>query len=188
MTSRNGAHCSRHQHYTVTGDAGYISSGGPGGGEIGFPCPWRLRVLPGQKLNITLYDFSRTSRGTSSSPSNLYSTCKRYATIQEQPRRQETPVCGGSKRIRSVYISDGHQVDLRLTDFTHTSRDQTDPVNFLVKYSAIGCPHVTSPKNSHVVYTGNSMIVTCNTTKEKWYLTCQKNQWVGSIANCSARK
>ena len=157
--------------------------------DISFKCPWRLRVHPGQRLNLTLFDFSVFSSVTQISASQS-SMCKRYASILEPLQRREQPICGGNERIRSVYISQGNQVDLRLSDFSRISRDQPDPVHFLIRFHAIGCQHVTSPRNTHVVYSDDSkhMTITCNTTREKWYLTCRDNQWVGSIANCSHGK
>ena len=157
---------------------------------------WISLYIPGQRVNLTLYDFSvfsGTSQSTSSSSGSVVhpqSVCKRYATVLEPTQRREHPICGGSHRIRSVYLSESHQIDIRFSDFTHNARDQTASSHFMMRYHAIGCPRVTSPRNSHVIYSdnGKSMTVTCNTTKEKWSLTCKDNEWVGTIANCTACK
>ena len=137
------------------------------------PCPWRLRGLPGQRLNLTLYDFSIQGGTAATSPS----LCKRYALLQSSTERRETPICGGLERIRSVYLSSGHQLDLRLF---------SDGAHFLLHYEAVGCPRVAAPPNSHVQYNENTMVVICNNSNEKSYLTCKNNQWQGAMRNCSA--
>ena len=176
--------------------SGYISSS-----LRGSQCPWSIRALPGQRLNITLFDFSIFkpaspgepigSRGTSLVPShsnNMQSLCKRYATIQEHSQRRETPICGGLNRVRSVFLSDGHKINVRVINRSRAVVAGDVESRFFLRYEAIGCPRVTAPTNSRVTYNDKTMTVTCNTTGETWYLTCMDNEWVGTIANCTARK
>ena len=52
--------CRRHRHIRVdAAHPGYISTSEDTSiGNRGFNCQWRIQALPGQKVNITLYDFS----------------------------------------------------------------------------------------------------------------------------------
>ena len=183
---------------------GFISSSGT---SRDSGCLWRLRALPGQRLNITLYDFSvfrpsttgtQQSSDTALSPSHskgMNSLCKKYAMIQDYPRRRETPVCGGLERVRNVFVSNTHQLTLRMYDVDHVASH--DPSNtrrtsqgphFFLMYQVVGCPRVIAPRNTNVMYSDKTMTVTCNITEETWYLNCMDNHWVGTIANCTDGK
>ena len=50
---------------------------------------------------------------------------------------------------------------------------------------AIGCPVFVPPKDGVVEQIGNSIIVTCNHTRERSYLRCNGKTWVGELRNCS---
>ena len=52
--------------------------------------------------------------------------------------------------------------------------------------SAIGCPDIKAQKNAWLERTGDNLVVKCNITGDIWYLTCQGNQWIGQIGNCSS--
>ena len=51
--------CRHHRHIRVDATKpGYIARNEATPTGNTYNCPWRLQALPGQKLNITLYDFS----------------------------------------------------------------------------------------------------------------------------------
>lgn len=77
--------------------------------------PWRIQVLPGQRINVTLHDFavtgvrSRDLTSTSlSSPGDSglpVRTCRMYAVLREPTLTSRVTVCGGERRTKTVYIS-----------------------------------------------------------------------------------
>ena len=169
--------CRRHRHSKINlSSNGYIASATASGtsGHINSNCPWRLIAQPGQRINLTLYDFSLFDQ--KNKKEKALSVCKRYAVVTERPGR-ESPICGGLERVRSVYLSSGYELDVRLF---------SDGARFLMHYQAVGCSRVTAPTNSHVQFNENTMIVICNNSNEKSYLTCKDNRWQGTIHNCSA--
>ena len=52
--------------------------------------------------------------------------------------------------------------------------------------TAVGCPNLKIPRNAWAERHGDDLVVKCNITDEIWYLTCQDNDWIGQIGNCSA--
>ena len=69
-------------------------------------CPWRIELQPGQRVNITLFDFARKRSETTK--------CDfRYAVIKENGKG-DTPVCAASARETHVYTSVGHLVEIHM--------------------------------------------------------------------------
>ena len=90
-------------------------------------CPWVIRVLPGQRVNITLLDFSVTS-GTAYGSAEF---CKAYAIIRERsPAGNSQTLCGGSARYKDVFVSRGNQVEIRIIQ----SKKRENRDFFLLKY------------------------------------------------------
>ena len=53
-----------------------------------------------------------------------------YAKIREEGVASEITICGGRTRQRSVYVSETNEIDVMML----TSRDDTNPVYFVLKY------------------------------------------------------
>lgn len=132
----------------VTNKTGYLSSvvsadTGCGTGES----PWLITLLPGQRINITLYDFTTqppdaghvigrnsTSAGSASdSPARL---CRVYATVRETNGARAVTICGGQLRQRPAYVTLGHVAEVRLSTAATSLGDVTvtSHVTFLLKY------------------------------------------------------
>lgn len=94
-------------------------------------CPIVIRALPGQRVNITLFDFgsaiSQVGRGLQATSV----VCQRYALIKEKTSASPTIVCSGNERTRGVYVSDGNVVEIQLV---HT-RHRKESAHFLLRYS-----------------------------------------------------
>ena len=71
-------------------------------------CPWKIEVMAGQTINITLLDF--TLEKTSFAKGN----CFRFAVIKEKPYTKDTGVCGGRNREHLVYHSVSNSVELHV--------------------------------------------------------------------------
>ena len=53
-------------------------------------------------------------------------------------------------------------------------------------YLASGCPdNVAAPPNAWIQHSEDHVIVRCIYTDETWYLTCDGNDWIGTVGNCS---
>ena len=75
-------------------------------------CPWLIEVKPGQKINLTLYDF-----GLSSAPRDFYvpDRCFRYAVIKEHASARDTPICGDRGQRKShVYSSNSNSIEIHV--------------------------------------------------------------------------
>ena len=100
-------------------------------------CPIIIRAAPGQRVNITLFDFgSAISRGSAGGtgrgllPGSSV-VCQRYALIKEPRSSSPTIVCSGNQRTKGVYLSDGSVVEIQLV---HT-RHRKEAAHFLLQYS-----------------------------------------------------
>ena len=140
MVTAPGGRCSSHQPITidVTNDSpeGYISGGESGHGA----CRWRLKAGPGQRLNVTVLDFG--VRSYLSGGYQQASLCHRYASLKEPQERggQVTNVCSDSKRIRNVYLSDSHLLDVTVSAPLLPSATDSDVITedtprFLLHYT-----------------------------------------------------
>ena len=83
----------------------------------GSACPWVLRVPPGQRINITLFNFART--GGSELLTSDPSVCYELASIQETGYPSKNILtCGTDSRHKNVYVSETNQVEVRFVDRT----------------------------------------------------------------------
>ena len=82
-------------------------------------CPWLIQVQPGQRINITVIDFSLAYRNSSHNIRHrpdlsfpLY--CHEYAMIKETQVPRTTTICGGDVRHKQAYVSSSHRVEIRI--------------------------------------------------------------------------
>ena len=81
----------------------------------GSACPWVLRVPPGQRINITLFNFART--GGSELLTSDPSVCYELASIREKGHSSKTILtCGTDQRQKNVYISETNEIEIRFVD------------------------------------------------------------------------
>ena len=76
--------------------------------------PYVIQARPGQKVNITLFDFS-ADYVTLNGPDSGHEPCRKYAIIEEK-NSTEPPmvICSGSARVKHVYLSTNHSVEIRI--------------------------------------------------------------------------
>ena len=73
-------------------------------------CPWLIKVDRGQRVNLTLFDFSILSYPQDSP------ICQVYATIKENTQTRDVTVCGGRERQRHLMISDTNEVEIQIVN------------------------------------------------------------------------
>lgn len=93
-------------------------------------CPWRIFVKPGQRIKLTLYDFSvanryksetdQSQRGFSALESRHHSNdyCHVYATISEPDNHpnKKTNICARNSREHEAYFSSTNQVVVEVSE------------------------------------------------------------------------
>jgi hypothetical protein len=77
--------------------------------------PWLIEALPGQRVNLTLLDFSVHPPGgvgaDYSDSFNGIEVCQKYAVVREEIPERSTILCGGRAR-EHTYTSNGNVVRL----------------------------------------------------------------------------
>lgn len=83
-------------------------------------CPWVISVPPGQRLNLTLYNFARFTRPDMATGimSPDPSVCYEIANIMDGPTRKNILTCGTDGRIKQVFISRTSSLEIRFVDRT----------------------------------------------------------------------
>jgi len=93
------------------------------------PCPWRIVVGRGQRINLTLVDFA-----TPRAAANVGLGCLQYAVVTERVRPPRTlRVCGGDRRRRHLHTSLSNAVDVHVTSGRHNV-DTDEHFYFLLHY------------------------------------------------------
>ncbi len=93
-------------------------------------CPWLLKVPMGQRINITLYDFTPARGRSRVGPNDVApevtrhgSFCHMYAQVVEEGSR-ETVICGGQLRVQpGAYLSMSNKVEVRITKYNNARRE-----------------------------------------------------------------
>jgi len=117
-------------------------------------CPWTIAVRPGQRIQLTLIDFSTDARyrvdhepGPPAPPASAASAvdpavpdfCYRYAQVSEgtSTSRRYT-VCAEEAREQVVYTSSSNTLNVEITDTVLADV----AINFLIKYTGKRCCNV----------------------------------------------
>ena len=94
--------------------------------------PWMITVDPGQRINVTLLDFSvertyHVKRLNEIDSFDIEATvCREYAVIHEVESDWKTMVCGGTSRWQQVYLSKTNTLRIEITN--------TEERYFMLKY------------------------------------------------------
>ena len=94
--------------------------------------PWRLEAAAGQRINISLLDF------TAVSTSRDRVTCRQYGYVLDKLNKRNVSVCAGGaaqRRQSHVYLSHANNLHIILT----LSRTETQDVqqNFLIRMEGL---------------------------------------------------
>ena len=100
--------------------------------------PWMITVDPGQRINVTLLDFSvertyHVKRLNDIDGFDIEATvCNEYAVIHEVESERKTMVCGGNTRWKEVYLSKTNTLRIEITN--------TGNKYFIIKYEGEAVP------------------------------------------------
>ncbi len=96
---------------SLTSPDGYISNIVTEEIDVGdIMCPWVITLQPGQRINVTLYDFYQPTL-----ESQDVGLCHQYALITERgSATRNMRLCGGEERVRNVFVSRGNNIEIRI--------------------------------------------------------------------------
>jgi len=172
--------CNYGSTYDLPLPNGYLASSSvQHSGASHRPCTLRIRAPPGQRVNLTLFDFSAWDYRQNNEIGRT--VCRRYAIINEGNGVRETPICGGQIRHRNIYMSEGNSVDIRLIN----SVSPEEQAHFVIKYNTFGCPQFRPPRDARVIRVDGVWMVRCNHTEQSWSIQCDGKSWIGHVGNCS---
>ncbi|KAK2147095.1 hypothetical protein LSH36_570g03021 [Paralvinella palmiformis] len=144
-------------------------------------CPWLIEVQPGQKINITLYDFSDKSKPITNTW--IPNTCNRFGVIKETAAPTDKPICKGQKRERHLYTSVSNSLEIHVV-----SPEVLDKAGqFLLYYEAVGCPDYDPPDNTYIRREDDHITIGCEATRQEWDLYCKGTEWQGQIGVCPGK-
>ena len=111
--------CALADYVNITSPFGWIASivtQETGCGTVSHP--WVINVPKGQRINVTLYDFSPEKRYKTNQMEYELDThvCREYALIQEVSTEWNSVVCGGGKRVQNVYTSKSNSLEIQVTN------------------------------------------------------------------------
>ena len=145
MVSADLLSCRSSRLVKLLSSAGYLSNIASASSSNAADCvdggpEWLIEASPGQRINITLWDFGYRSQ--QDAPARL-SGCIKYATVTEVSsvdRGEEKIVCGAqhgtTDRLRHVYTSFGNALRIRL----HVIANQNSSTpRFLIHYQGLCC-------------------------------------------------
>ena len=135
---------------SVTTEAQFISSSSSTSSDVNSVSrcgskshPWRLEAGAGQRINISLLDFTAMSMSAADRPRD-HVTCRHYGYVLEKLNKRNVSVCGGGAaelRQSHVYISQDNNVDIVLSPNRQTSDNER---SFLIKVAGDSIRNVMS--------------------------------------------
>ncbi|ELT99359.1 hypothetical protein CAPTEDRAFT_211886 [Capitella teleta] len=184
-------HCETYDEMNVTSLNGYISNMVTSEHPecTGASHPWVVKARPGQRINLTMYDFAvEDSRlgvynmvGTETAPAPK--KCHDYGIIKEHGSI-DFAICGGQTRLSHLYLSDTHELRLWVTNDPHSVLKR-----FVIQYAVVGCADPDHlPKASWFDRKTHSHgYIRCNYDNAQWELICEGHAWTGHYGNCSLK-
>ena len=118
--------CHRDNYVTMTSQEGHIASmitEETGYGSAG--CPWKIRVLPGQRINLTVFDFNRPWPFTNSQTfarSDTAEGCPISAVIDDESETKHIQLCDAGDRQRHLYLSSSNELSVHFAIRTMTTK------------------------------------------------------------------
>ncbi|ESN93284.1 hypothetical protein HELRODRAFT_194111 [Helobdella robusta] len=180
--------CSEHRTARLSYKSGFLSSliadETKNGIQCGsYKCPWSFVVSPGQRINISIHDYTGfILKKNSLNKYNERGDCLRLMTIREKSNPKDVEVCGGGGVIghRQVYLSTSNSVEMYINVDGHARGQQ-----FIVHYEASGCPDIIPTQNMWMNRKVDKLEVGClPSDSSSWEMVCVNNEWKGTMGSC----
>jgi len=153
-------------------------------------CSWVIGGKPGQRVNVTIQDFGLLSL-EQSYRNGMTTDCHKYATLvetheTEDGKKEEKThdICGGPHREKSIYLSEGHKLEIQYPDPVHTGIQP----NYLLKIAVLGCPDPDMNGNIFQDRDGDRLALYCESTEQTSYLHCRGRTWSNEAPFCRENK
>ena len=81
--------------------------------------PWLITAAQGQRINLTLIDFSRashTAHSDTAGRARASKICFKYGSIAEDDGKITEDICASHQRETHVYMSQSHSLQITLSD------------------------------------------------------------------------
>ena len=143
MYSLTAVQESRRCVMSVTTEAQFISSSSSTSSDVNIvsSCgskshPWRLEAAAGQRINISLLDFTAMSMSAADRPRDRV-TCRQYGYVLEKLNKRNVSVCGGGgAQLRQSHVIISHSKNLHIVQTTSRPTADNEP-NFLIKVEGL---------------------------------------------------
>ena len=136
VISRQRHECHQRSSIRITEPSGYLSSELAMTSGVGSPtCPWQIVAPPGQRINVTLYNFVYNSVEGShdrSPPSNA--PCVIVARLGEKSAKKSVTACGKGTRAEVTYISQSNHLTVSFPGITSLAMASSARTQFLLYY------------------------------------------------------
>jgi len=125
---------------SVTTEAQFISSSSSTSSDVNSvsSCgskshPWRLEAAAGQRINISLLDFTAMSMSAADRPRDRV-TCRQYGYVLEKLNKRNVSVCGGGgAQLRQSHVFISHSKNLHIVQ----TASHEPHLKFLLKLEGI---------------------------------------------------
>jgi hypothetical protein len=131
------AACHSHQRVSVGSAHGFLSSTVAAQSRAGTAaCPWHIAAKPGQKINITAYNFVSAALvspdGGQEGAGTDNPVCYQFGTVTEGYSKRMLTVCSGGERRKPIYLSTSSEITVEFTDRRSAPQQS---MQFLLEYS-----------------------------------------------------
>ena len=81
--------------------------------------PWLITAAQGQRINLTLIDFSRashTAHSDTAGRARASKICFKYGSVAEDDGKNTEDICASHQRETHIYMSQSHSLQITLSD------------------------------------------------------------------------
>ncbi|ELU10136.1 hypothetical protein CAPTEDRAFT_219489 [Capitella teleta] len=147
-----------------------------------YDSPWLIKVEPGQKINVTLYDFGLASNLNDDKDK----TCQVLTVIKDASVTSSSKtVCSGPQRIRAEFLSRANEIEIRIIAGL-TDGNEEDRTHFVLKYDVYGCANLNVNSDTMFRRINDDIAeLSCTSSGDAWRVTCKGTKWEGHVTNCT---
>lgn len=128
--------------------------------------PLEIKAFPGQRINLTLYDFNTPylSEQTMQYDASSHVRCDEFVNILDNNAKSKTKLCPGNERVKHGYLSTN---DSLLVYFKRIPSAQKSK-RFLLEFEGKTCPASPLVYNTAINSNGRGSLAKMHTNSPKW--------------------